>query len=163
MHGFINETAIKCGWKLTGLLLEKPCQLRMYNWCLSWVSFDVITVSSPSTALRQERIAKLTAMSSKSDNDNLRRDTTVTNLSQAQLFPSIPHITQLPEVSQYVCKTSSSAQESVKKLIHWLFWCVSIFFKDRASWRPIISFWLSGKSSNSARVNRHSTTHWQFN
>ena len=56
-------------------------------------------MSSPSKALREERIAKLAAMSSKSDNDNLRRDTTVTNLSQAQLFPSIPHITQLCEVS----------------------------------------------------------------
>ena len=52
-------------------------------------------MSSPGKALREERLAKLAAMSTKSDHDNLKRGATVKPLSQAQLFPTIPHITQL--------------------------------------------------------------------
>ena len=66
-----------------------------------------ITESSPRSILREERLAKLHAMSSKDDYSNLKQPKTVVPLTQAEMFPRIGHVRQLSPVSDsniYFCK-----------------------------------------------------------
>jgi len=49
--------------------------------------------------LRTERLRKLHAMSAPDDDANLRQVSKARPLTQAELFPRIGHVTQLPNVS----------------------------------------------------------------
>ncbi|XP_067951247.1 uncharacterized protein [Watersipora subatra] len=60
----------------------------------------VAAVDSPKTTLREERLARLHAMSTEDDISNLKQSKATVVLSQAEQFPRIGHITQLLQTEE---------------------------------------------------------------